>query len=568
MPTEYDAAAAFERIEHELIDSMMKNLSRHIEEEDKYGFEWEQWQVLQLQNLERLRRSNQKKYGKQFRSINRRIVHAITLARSSGREEMEIEILKMLQKHPSLAGRFRRDEARIAGKEFFGVNQRKLDALLMATTGDLEKAEHACLRRVDDQYRRIIFDAQVYANTGAGTPAKAIDMATHDFLKRGIDCIEYKNGARHTISDYAGMAVITATKRAHCMGEGEMRREWGMSLVIVNKRGGNPCPHCAKYVGKILVDDVYSGGRPDGKHTLLSEAMKEGFLHPRCRDGYSTYFPRVSDVPEGLSRKEMKEAVESEKEENRENYVRRQAESYSRLAEFSLDQENRRQYETRADKWNAEAEKYHEKANTQKDPLARAFFEERAEQMRAIPGDTRLQRIFKGTRFRDGAHVKKFIDITDNWFKDAVPKSHPVVTLQKYVKDGVEYVVDNFHVVMKPSPNEIRVANLLKDKIGGEISIVPKVNYPELVRTPDYLFNGYGYDLKTITGNGESVLRDAVKRKRGQARRFIFDVSNSRLTASDIEKQMHGMFGDIHTAFVEEVVIVRGDEIEKVYRKA
>ena len=34
------------------------------------------------------------------------------------------------------------------------------------------------LRMVNDQYRRIIYNAQVYANTGAVTYEKAVDMAT------------------------------------------------------------------------------------------------------------------------------------------------------------------------------------------------------------------------------------------------------------------------------------------------------------------------------------------------------------------------------------------------------
>lgn len=107
--------------------------------------------------------------------------------------------------------------------------------------------------------------APVYANTGAGTIEKAVDMATKDFLMRGIDCIEYKNGARHSIEDYADMCIKTAERRAYLAGEGKTRKEWGESLVIVNKRGDDPCPHCAKWVGKILIDDVYSGGEPDGK---------------------------------------------------------------------------------------------------------------------------------------------------------------------------------------------------------------------------------------------------------------------------------------------------------------
>ena len=85
---------------------------------------------------------------------------------------------------------------------------------------DMKKAETAVLRMANDQYRKVIFNAQVYANTGAGTYEKAVDMATKDFFSAGLNCVEYANGARHTIADYADMAIRTACKSAYLQGEG------------------------------------------------------------------------------------------------------------------------------------------------------------------------------------------------------------------------------------------------------------------------------------------------------------------------------------------------------------
>lgn len=69
-----------------------------------------------------------------------------------------------------------------------------------------------------------------------------------------------QNGARHTLSDYADMAIKTANKRAYLRGEGEERAKYGLSLVVVNSRRGG-CPDCAKYIGKVFIDDVYSNGK-------------------------------------------------------------------------------------------------------------------------------------------------------------------------------------------------------------------------------------------------------------------------------------------------------------------
>ena len=245
MPTDYDVGKALARIENEMIDSMMRNIGRHIREQEKEGFEWSQWQVEELRSLEEYRKKNQKKYGPQFKEINKRMLEAIEEAKERGFSDQEIEILEALQKG-HIPDRMKNPNGDITGpvsNGFFGINQSKMDALVKATENDMQRAEYAVLRRANDQYRRIIFDAEVYANSGAGTIEKAVDMATKDFLSRGIDSIQYRNGARHTISDYADMVIKTAETRAYLMGQGEKRAEWGEHLVIVNKRAGDfPCP--------------------------------------------------------------------------------------------------------------------------------------------------------------------------------------------------------------------------------------------------------------------------------------------------------------------------------------
>jgi len=362
----YDAGKAFARIEEEMIESMMRNLKRHLKEEDDEGFDWNQWQVEQLKYLTEYRKKNRKKYGPEFDRINKRIEDAIRYAKENGQKDEEKRILETLSRgNVPLRQHTNNNGAAIegSGDAFFRINDKKLEALVKSTHSDLQKAEQAVLRRSNDQYRKIIFDAQMYANTGAGTIQKAVDMATKDFLLRGIDSIVYKNGSRHTISDYADMAIRTAERRAYLMGEGEKRKEWGEELVIVNKRGsmrngdhGTACPQCIVWLGKVLVDDVYSGGKPDGKHQLLSTAMQQGFLHPRCKDGFTTYFPGISSAPDpDATKKELKEAAKAEKGEARENYVERQADRQDRLAKHSLDPENRQTARHRANQWKEQA---------------------------------------------------------------------------------------------------------------------------------------------------------------------------------------------------------------------
>lgn len=345
MPKDYDVEEAFRAIENELINSMMRNLSHHRAEEMKEGLNWTSWQAEQLKALNVYKQKNQKKFTKIFADINRNIEKSILLHRRTGETEQEKAILEAIKKGAKLT---HKAGSTIEGA-FFRINDRKLDALLNEVNSSMRKAETAMLRMANDQYRKVIFNSQIYYNTGAGTYEKAVDMATKDFLSRGINCIEYKNGARVNITSYAGMALRTANTRAYCQGEGAKRQEWGITTVIVNKRG-LPCPKCGRWTGKILIDDVWSGGKAsDGPYPLMSQAMAGGLYHPNCKDGHTTYFPGISEKPEKVTKKEMKQAVIAEKQENRRNLIQRNIDKFDRLSKYSLDDENRSRYRAKAD---------------------------------------------------------------------------------------------------------------------------------------------------------------------------------------------------------------------------
>lgn len=348
---DYDIHAAFAAIENELLDSMMRNMKRHRAEEDAEGFEWTQWQALQLKALKQYKKNNKEKFEPEFKSINQKIRMAILNAHAMGNMEQEASILEAISKGFS---RYKRQSDTMQAN-FFRLNERKLNALVDATIKDMEKAEHAVLRMADDQYRKAIFNAQVYANTGAGTYEKAVDMATKDMLAAGLNCVQYKNGARHTLESYAEMALRTASKRAYLQGEGEKREEWGIHTVIMNKRG-NPCPLCLPWVGRVLIDDVWSGGTAEESkkmgYPLMSTATSAGLYHPNCRDSHTTYFEGISTPPSRKwTKRELEEIERNAKKEARKNHARRQAERFGRLAKFSLDEENKRKYRAREEEW-------------------------------------------------------------------------------------------------------------------------------------------------------------------------------------------------------------------------
>lgn len=347
---EYDIGEAFSKIENELISSMIRNMDKHRAEETQYGYEWSMWQTEQLKALERYKRANLKKYPNRFKNINEQITALIQTAHDTGSMKQEEAILKAIKN--GFKG-FKKPAKGING-EFFKLNERKLEALIEATINDMERAETAILRMSNDKYRSAIYDAQVFYNTGAGTYEKALDMATKTMLSAGLNCIEYKNGSRHRLKEYAGMALRTASTRAYLYGEGQMRQKWGVHTVIVAKRT-NPCPKCLPFVGKIMIDDVWSGGSArDGPYPLISAAIAAGLYHPNCKDIHTTYFPGISEPPDDTwTEAELKDIEQFNKDEAKHQYVSRQVEKFGRLEKYSLDKENKKIYGVRRKEWEA-----------------------------------------------------------------------------------------------------------------------------------------------------------------------------------------------------------------------
>lgn len=351
----YDIGEVFQKIEEDMIASMMRNLKRHLATEKEEGINYAMWQAEQLAALNEFKRNNSSLFKDYFSTINDQIEEVLKKAHETGKMDQEIKILEAIREGWSTA---LKPSSKLQGA-FFRINDRKLKALINSVNNDMKKAETAMLRRANDEYRKIIFNSQAYYNTGAGTLPQCVDMATKDFLSKGITCIEYANGARVGIDAYSRMAIRTAQTRAYLLGESAKRDEWGVSTVIVNKRGV-ACPRCLKYVGRVFYDDVW-GSAPipsPEKYPRLSEAIAGGLYHPNCKDVHTTYFEGISTPPEPMTAAEKKEAERVYNLEQQQRYNERQIRKYKRLSDGSVDPENQLRYQKKLEAWQAEQKRF------------------------------------------------------------------------------------------------------------------------------------------------------------------------------------------------------------------
>lgn len=356
----YDIRKIFEQMELDLISSMHRAFYFHQSEQMKEGFEWEQWQLTKLREMEKYRKRNKDIVDSYSKPIQQAIDRELRGNYSKGQNRFKtfldkvkgffgwkskshssIEFPEDIQEVQTVREYIHKELGRPGAvpqeTNFFGVNDKKLEALIKTVNEDLNKAQYSVLRKMDDVYRQTIFKSHMYLQNGVKTLPQAIDMATKDFLAKGIDSITYKNGARVNIASYAEMCLRTANHRATLLGEGKKRDEYGVYTVVVSAHA-NTCKMCEPWQGKVLIDDVFSHGtKLDGDYPLLSEAITAGLLHPNCRHSITTFFPGITNLPKVP---DGKEAIKLYEAEQKQRYLERQIRKWKRIESGSVDAKN------------------------------------------------------------------------------------------------------------------------------------------------------------------------------------------------------------------------------------
>lgn len=333
----YTLRDIFAEMEMDLIRSFQRNFTKHGVDEINAGFSWEMWQIAMLRNINEYHNRNKEIIGEYRPAVKAAIKEVLNHSYQDGKERTEKQVEYAQIELDSGSFSFPQDNRNVGEvgkiapqeKNFFKINEKKINALIQSTTDDFEDVTHAVYRRMDDIYRQVIHGAEIQMTTGASTLYQAVDKACEKFLAKGIDSIIYKNGAHVNIASYAEMALRTASHRATLLGEGTIRDKYNNHLVFVSAHA-NCCRLCEPWQGKILIDDVFS--RPSDeyikkykvKYKLLSEAIKAGLLHPNCRHTLATWFEGISRLPEPVDKETALKNYDTEQKQRKlENAIRK-----------------------------------------------------------------------------------------------------------------------------------------------------------------------------------------------------------------------------------------------------
>lgn len=349
MEHSYDINKIMAEMELELIKSYKRNMNRHLGEEVKEGFKWDMWQQKKMAGLRAFNKQSRQtvdKYTKRAKSV---VTGQIINNYQDGKHIADAVIKDALRTGV--------DDALSFGK----VDERKMNAIVDAVTNDFGNASVATLRKAEDAYRQIIYKTQVSFAAGASTLSQAVDMASKDFLSKGINAIKYKNGSNVNIASYSEMVLRTSNKKAYLTGQGARNEELGVRMVQITSYGA--CSDtCLPWQGRVFVDDVYSNGKKEGLgESLLSMAMEGGLFHPNCRHTSQPFFPGISEPQKHIyntPNEKTAKIKENYQKEQRQREIERNIRKYKRIKEGSIDPKNISAAGAKVKQWQVEMRRH------------------------------------------------------------------------------------------------------------------------------------------------------------------------------------------------------------------
>lgn len=162
----------------------------------------------------------------------------------------------------------------------------------------------------------------------------------------------------------------------------------------------------------------------------------------------------------------------------------------------------------------------------------------------------------------------QYIDITNEMYNNAKPNKGKVMKQNFFESDGEKYIIDGHKVVYKHDEREIEVANLLNKTFGGNVKILPNINFPQGIKSPDYLYKGEKTDLKRITSKrAKDCVKTALKNKEKQANNFIIDNTAQTVGDEEIVKQIKEIYDLKGFAWIDKIYILKDKEFIKIFKR-
>lgn len=161
----------------------------------------------------------------------------------------------------------------------------------------------------------------------------------------------------------------------------------------------------------------------------------------------------------------------------------------------------------------------------------------------------------------------KYENITEEWFKSIDKDKESNIVAQDFFEyEGKKYNVDGKYVVFETTKEEKEIANWLQKTFNEDVILLPRVNYPKEIKTPDYIFKNEYWDLKIKSGKDKQAIYHAIRDSNKQAYNFIIDFSKSPLSFTELLLQVKNVYSRTDINF-DKLIIKKNDDFLIFKRK-
>lgn len=448
------------------------------------------------------------------------------------------------------------------------INSTNIQNIIQYSYDEIKKSFLNLNKTIQEQVRKtytdIITETYIKTNAGVCSYQEAILESLDKLGDKGISILTYQN-KNGNIKNYDVVGTVrrdllVATRGLAGKVNEEVIKESGNHIVRVTNHFGartgdgekDYTNHawwqelqffCWDYDGKATEEEKKL---PDFiKHCNYGDV--QGIVGINCKHLFTVWYGSTKKEDLGFTYDENKEEYEkSQKQRYLENGIRKWKRKQV-IANKVQDEEGYKKSSIKTKEWQDKLNTF-----TEENKLKRDYTREH------IKG-------YKDVKIKNKDN--KYVDITEETLSKGKQK-YKLTEQQYYIdEDGTRYNVDNKYVILKPTEREKEVANMLGELYGGKIKIIPRVNEPKNIKTPDYIVKNRRYDLKQISGNGKYVIQGNLKGKQKQADNFVIDITKPEMSIDEAIRQIENIYNSKHFLWLDRIILLKDKEFLKIFKR-
>ncbi len=446
------------------------------------------------------------------------------------------------------------------------INSTNIQNIIQYSYDEIEKSFLNLNKTIQEQVRKtytdIITETYIKTNAGVCSYQEAILDSLDKLGDKGISILTYqdKNG-RIKNYDVVGTVrrdLLVATRGLAGKVNEEVIKESGNHVVRVTNHfgartgdGGEDYTNHAWWQEKQFFCWNYDGKATD-EEKKLPDFMEhcnygdvQGIVGINCKHLFTVWYGSTKKEDLGFTYDENKEEYEkTQKQRYLENGTRKWKRKQV-IAKKSLDEEQYKKASLKAREWQDRLSTF-----TNENNLKRDYSREHIKDYKAF-----------------NIEESKYLDITEKTLNNGSQKYKLKEQLYYVDEEGNRYNVDGKYVILNPTEREKEVANMLGNLYGGKIKIIPRINEPKNIKTPDYIVKNKRYDLKQISGNGKYVIQGNLKGKQKQADNFVIDITKSKMSTDEAIRQIKNIYNSKHFLWLDRIILLKDKDFLKIYKR-